>query len=746
MLPKPPACAECPLQADGRGFVPAAVPEAAPVLLVQGEAPGADEASHGVPFVGRAGHWLRKNILATAGVDPDRVVLDNTLRCLPPAQRNGAAYPPAKTRGACEDACRAYDVWDRWPTVPLLLFGGNAARQRLGVAPVSDWHGHIEKRGGRYVGVTFHPAAVMRNPNLLPVVVAEVRSLMDRARRGLPKPPRVAPGAAFPVLDRPFVTDLEWDAESRVTVVGVAQSPDAAYSTWNVEYGLEQVRRALDAAVPVIGHNIIDADLPRIAEPRNYESAVFDTMLAAHLVHPHLAGAGGTGDAKDTGVGLLGLGDLVRMCLGIPNWKEDKADLLTYNGRDCAYNYALYEVLRRDLEATKQTHLLGKQQRLARLARSMHERGVRVDAAECERIGAAKKALRADVGTRLPFNPNSPKQVREWFAERGVRLPDTSRTTVEKAAAQYPKLASVWEPLLALKADWKTLSTWFPEGADQLFPRFHVTGTAVARFSSSGPNFQNLPPALRRLVLPPEGALWAALDYSQLENRIIAWLAQDAQALADYASGLDVHRQTAARIEGKPASEITPEERHRAKTVVHATGYLETKHHLAERLYGNRSRESVAKASALQERYFSAYPGIRRWHNSLSARLEAGRVQFRNPFGRWRCIYAQNAHERAKRAAHFLGCSTGADLMNQRVLDVHETLGIVPSLIVHDEIVFAVEPGDAGRRVVAQVAEIMSAPVPELGGLRIPVEVKIGANYGKASADNPQGLRALEGK
>lgn len=740
MRAKPATCGACPLAESGRGFVrPARFPEH-PVLLVQGEAPGAGEAAQGEPFAGRAGYWLRKNLLAVAGVDPEAVVFDNTLRCLPPTLGNGAAYPNASSRAAAERACRVYDVWDRWPSVPLLLLGGNAARQRLGVGPISAWHGHIEERGERWVGITFHPAAVMRNPNLLPVVVAEIRHLLRRAR-GEETVAEVWIGRGDALRAAPFVCDLEWDANRAVTVVGTAQSGTETHVSWHVEAGLERVRRAMAEGACVVGHNIIAADMPFLGEPLSYEPQhVWDTMVAAHLVHPHLAGSGGDGDG---GVGLLGLGDLCRMVLGVPEWKQDRTDLLAYNAKDCAYNYRLYEVLRRDLRATRQEHLLGKQQKLAYLARLMHARGVRVDSAGVEAMVSTQGERRARLSARLPFNPRSPQQVRAWLDAHGVRLANTSEATLRKAALAHPELRAAWEPLLALKSDWKPLDTWFSPAARRagcVHPKFHVTGTAVGRFSSSGPNLQNVPPGLRRWLLPPPGAQWAALDYSQIENRMIAWLADDQAALADYRSGLDMHRLTAARIYGKRVEDVSREERHTAKTVVHATGYLETAVHLAERLWGARTQAAVRRAQELQDAYLNAYPAIRAWHRRLGARLEAGRVQLTNPFGRVRCVYAQNAHERLKRAAHFLACSAAADLMGERMLAIHQELGLVPHLVVHDELVYAVPMGAAGRAVAERCAAIMSRPAAVLPGLVFPVAAALGANYGKQDADNPEGL------
>lgn len=742
---KPADCAGCPLASVAVGFVPAAIPDGDVVLRIQGEAPGSTEVSEGKPFVGRAGHWIRRNILAAARVDPDLAAWDNTLRCLPP--KSGAEpYPKGKVRTAAEAHCRRYDRWldPKLLTAPLLLLGGKALKVVLGHNSISDWHGHQEQHPtlGR-VGATFHPAAVMRNPNLLPVVVAEIRHLVVPHRNPTqPLVNRFMPYSTPATGD--MVVDLEWDGTGKVTAVGVAFSNNEAFSTFDVAGGLRLVENCLQRGLRLVGHNIIGADLKYINLPAG--APIFDTMIAAHLVHAHLAGAASL-DEKDTGVGLLGLGDQVRMYFGVSNWKPDTSDLLRYNGLDCVYNYRLAQSLEADLRSTQQEHLLPIQQDLAFLTRQIEQTDIRVDREAARRIEQEQATLREGAAQVLPFNPRSPKQVQAWAEVNRVTLKDTRLPSIEKAARARPDLAAVWEPMLRLKQDWKPISTWFDEEAMErgtIRPRFHVTGTAVDRFSSSAPNMQNLPPVLRRLLLPPEGMRWAAFDYSQIENRLVAYQAHCKTAIEDYASGADVHRRTAARLFRKPESAITSDERRIAKTVVHAAGYGETVFHLAERLFASRSRDAVKRAQELQDSYFGVYPEIRQWQLSIERRMNQGQITVRNPFGRLRYIYAQNGHERMKRACHFLGCSTAAGILNRAALRIWHELSLLPSLIVHDELVFAVDPGEAGDRVIEQVTEMMQQPVEVLGGFVIPVEAKTGSNYGKASEANPDGLRAVE--
>ena len=724
MVGQPTTCKGCPLFGVGQGFVPASCSvndkwDIPYKLLVQGEAPGAQEIVGGKPFVGPAGWWLKKNVLANVGLNEEEVVYDNTLRCLPSKNAAGEAYPVGAIRGAAEVHCRQYDAWDSFPrAIPLLLVGGKALRQRLGHDSIADWHGHIEVVGGRVVGCTFHPAAVMRQPNLLPLVVRETYNVLTAAANPgvLQHPPVAKGGLCVPSTKRPMVFDLEWNAQGAVTATGIATCATEAHSAYG---DWSHLIKAYTGTL--VGHNIIDADFRTIvySPPSFKPEHVFDTKLAAHLVHAHFAG-----------LGLLSLGDLVRYYRPTSNWKEDTADLLEYNGRDCAYNFYLYERLVEDLEATGQMHLMEKQQRLGHMARLMNERGIKIDSKRVMDTHAHWDERKKELAAAFPFNPNSPKQVLEWAKGEGIRLPNTRETTIQRHAYKHETLRRLYD----YKAvGVKPITTWFPLEGDYIYPQLNVTGTDVARFSCASPNVQNIPPDLRGMIVPRDpGLVLLSFDFSQIENRCIAWLAGDKKMLADFASGLDFHRLSASRIFNKRYEEVSDEERYEGKKTIHATNYGETSTHLAERLFGSRTKVDRNRAERLQAAYFGAYPTIAAWQVAVSSQLEAGNIRLRNPHGRLRYVYGRDVHERLKKGCHYLGCSTAAEIVNQRALDVWDGLDMLPILIVHDEIVWEVERGKV-KKVAAKVKEILERPVKELGGLVIPVKGKAGENYAALS-------------
>ncbi len=741
MRKKPEGCAGCPLERTGRGFVRPVKEDKKYMLLVQGEAPGSEEIAEGRPFVGQAGKTLRLLVLPFAGVTADQVFFDNTLRCLPPSNAMGEAYPTGESRKRAEQHCRQYDVWDEFPKdVPLLCVGGKAQEMWFPGKNISDIHGHIEIRNGRAIGCTFHPSFVNRTSlNVLPLVIAEVRNLLEAAKRPeLLRRPDVVKGHIPYSHGSPCAFDLEWNEVGTVTVVGVAYDASVGFSTFDVQDGLDIIRQHMEEGTQVIGHNIIDADLQKVdAKPKSWRPEhVFDTKIAAHLVHAHLAS-----------MGLLNLGSLVRFYFPTSDWKQDKSDVLVYNAYDVAYTFKLFQALCDDLRMTGQWHLMEKQQTLAQMAALMHKQGVRVDAARVTEYVTKRREQLAELVKDLPINPNSPKQIVEWARDLGISLPDATFETLEK----YQGVNPAFDKLIAYRAEAKSIKTWFPYEedkngnlvwvAEQVFPHFNVTGTDVARFSCSEPNFQNLPKPLRRMIIAPSGFELAAFDAEQIENRCVAWLARDEQMLADFASGLDVHRLVASRIFGKRYEEVTDTERFEGKRTVHASNYGETKFNLANRLFGNRKKESVAAADRLQQAYFAAYPRVRAWQMEVSQQLDRGDVRLRNPFGRLRFVYAHSSHERMKRGCHFLGCSTAADIVNGKAIAVWQELGLLPMLIVHDELVYVVPEGDMDT--LKKIVEILESPVQEMAGFRIPWKCSVGRNYGPADDSNPDGLRVV---
>lgn len=704
-------------------------------LMVQGDLPSQEALDDDRPFSGRTGFWLIKNWLGNAGLYENNVLFDNTIRCRPSGGGKDGPYPKnskkSTVRDVAEAHCNTFSVWGNVPSnIPLLALGREAANQLVKVDNISDWNGHIEQRDGRITGVTYHPGSVMKNPNLLPLVVKHTQNILDAARNpSILDRPEVKKGWT-PYKPQEVVADLEWEYDAktkvsgRVTVVGLAYDSHVGFSSFNVDEGLGVIERHFADGNRVIGHNFISADMLRLGgTPKSWgPDHIIDTQIVAHLIHKHWAE-----------LGLFGLGDLVKYYDATTDWKRDKGDTLAYNGRDVAYNFKLWEGLQIDLTLTGQWHLVEKQQRLARMASLMHARGLRIDSEAIRTFNEQWKSDRGTAKSSLPFNPQSPKQVIAWFAERGIKLPNTTAATIKKYAGKFPEIAAMME----FKEAGKGLKSWYDDEAIELgyiYPEHKVTGTAVTRFSSAGPNVQNIPPWAKFAILPfSDDEYVFNSDAKNLEGRTVAFHAQDNQMLSDFSSGMDIHSIVASRVFNVPLSTIgrKSDERQVGKTVVHASNYMEGPYNLANRLYGNVKRDSIKKAEAIQRAYFKAYPKTHQWHKTITAQLDRGDIGVRDAHGSLRFIYAQDSHERAKRGTHYLGCSSGAGLVNQKALDVWSDLGLLPMLLVHDSLTYSLPKGEEGKKLEGRINEILEAPLSVFENrVDFPWESSTGSHYG----------------
>jgi DNA polymerase I-like protein with 3'-5' exonuclease and polymerase domains len=636
------------------------------------------------------------------------------------------------------------------PGVPAVYFCEDQQRDtlllKLGIRGIADYRGHIQEYNGSIVGVTYHPRSVRKNPNLLPVIVRDICNVQEAARK--PKHlyrPVVNHSYEIPYqIAEEILVDLEWNvATNETTVVGVAYSVNEAHSTYDVTQGIETVRKHLSVGTRVMGHNIVEADLPRIGEPRSYAPQyVFDTKIVAHLVHPHLASTG-----------LLDLGSLTRLYFPTREWKQDKGDMLDYNGYDCVYNFRLAKALQADLTITEQWHLVERQQRLAKMAHEMAAIGIRLDKDGLWNYVKTRDDAKQKEKISIPglANANSTDQIILWLSnEHNVSVRDTTFQSLSKLKNRHPDI----DRLIAYREDFKGLSTWFPlqfEGkgkkrkltgvAERQYFHHNVTGTMVDRFSSDAA--QNIPPHLKRFFIPPDDYIFVNIDAKQLENRTVAWLAGDYEALEAWKT-IDPYTMTACVMFGKTEAEIKTDKKYwsarnedkqsmrfKAKTTELASIYGETYFNLSNRLFGNQKKESLAEAQRLQGLYFTRRPKIKQWQDEIAARYHTGEWTFQNPYGRQRTVYAGDEHEFKKKACHFLGCSTGANHINSRTLRIWDELRIIPALLVHDAWAGWVPKGDEGMRLIRGMVDIFQQPIPELNGLSVPVDVKIGPNYGE---------------
>jgi DNA polymerase-1 len=325
--------------------------------------------------------------------------------------------------------------------------------------------------------------------------------------------------------------------------------------------------------------------------------------------------------------------------------------------------------------------------------------------------------------------------------KRGKTGPSTDQEVLEKLAEKHPLPRAIIEYRSVSKLKSTYLDTLpelvAPDG--RIHTTYHQAATATGRLSSSDPNLQNIPIRtelgleIRRAFIAEEGHQLVSADYSQVELRLLAHIAEDPVLLEAFAHDEDIHSRTAAEIFGVPAAQVTRDQRRVAKTVNFGIAYGLSPYGLSTRL--NIPEE---EARDIIERYFTRYAGIKRYLDE-TVRVARERGYVETLFGRRRPMADLNAKNRqvvqaAERAAINMPIQgTAADLMKKAMLDVDAALkkqGLRARMLlqVHDELLF--ETPDAEVEAVKKLArECMSA----VAQYKVPLKVEVGA--GKTWAD-----------
>jgi len=384
--------------------------------------------------------------------------------------------------------------------------------------------------------------------------------------------------------------------------------------------------------------------------------------------------------------------------------------------------------------------------------------GVLVDVAELRRQSAdlAKRMLALQQqATELAgrsFNLDSPKQVCSLLYEE-LKLPALVKTPSGQPSANEEALEAIADQhalpriILDYRSMAKLRGTYTDKLPEMVNPRtgrvhtsYHQAGAATGRLSSNDPNLQNIPirtedgRRIRRAFVAPEGRRIVACDYSQIELRIMAHLSEDPALLRAFASGVDIHRATAAEVMGKALDAVDANERRAAKAVNFGLMYGMSAFGLAKQL--GIARGEAQDYIAL---YFSRYPGVRDFmERTRQQAREQGYVE--TVFGRR--LYLENIASRnaglragAERAAINAPMQgTAADIIKRAMIDIdgwlqqHANRALMV-LQVHDELVFEAEAGFVDT-LVEEVRRRMAGAAE----LRVPlvVDAGIGANWDEA--------------
>lgn len=354
-------------------------------------------------------------------------------------------------------------------------------------------------------------------------------------------------------------------------------------------------------------------------------------------------------------------------------------------------------------------------------------------------ISEVERSIRDLVGDET-FNIGSPMQLSHvLFDVMGLPtkgLKKTKRGYYSTNAKVLSDLARDHE-IVRLILDWREKSKIKSTYLDTLGPlrrgdgRVHTTYnqtiTATGRLSSSDPNLQNIPTrselgrTVKTAFSAGEGSVFLAVDYSQIELRLLAHLSGDEHLVRAFNEGEDFHAETAARVFGVPVSEVTPDLRSRAKAVNFGIVYGQQAYGLSQSLH-----ISMAEARDMIDRYYEAYPGVRTFLDNVVARAkQTGYAE--TMYGRRRHIpelKAKNPQLRGfgeRTAMNHPMQGTAADIIKIAMARVSRRLeeeGFAAHMIlqVHDELDFECPVGEV-EHLTAMVRDVMEHVVD----LRVPL-------------------------
>ncbi len=354
-------------------------------------------------------------------------------------------------------------------------------------------------------------------------------------------------------------------------------------------------------------------------------------------------------------------------------------------------------------------------------------------------IAEVERSIR-DLAGDETFNIGSPMQLSHvLFDVMGLPtkgLKKTKRGYYSTNAKVLSDLARDHE-IVRLILDWREKSKIKSTYLDTLGPlrrgdgRVHTTYnqtiTATGRLSSSDPNLQNIPTrselgrTVKTAFSAGEGSVFLAVDYSQIELRLLAHLSGDEHLVRAFNEGEDFHAETAARVFGVPVSEVTPDLRSRAKAVNFGIVYGQQAYGLSQSLH-----ISMAEARDMIDRYYEAYPGVRTFLDNVVARAkQTGYAE--TMYGRRRHIpelKAKNPQLRGfgeRTAMNHPMQGTAADIIKIAMTRVSRRLeeeGFAAHMIlqVHDELDFEC-PVNEVERLTTMVRDVMEHVVD----LRVPL-------------------------
>ena len=439
-------------------------------------------------------------------------------------------------------------------------------------------------------------------------------------------------------------------------------------------------------------------------------------------------------------------------------------DALGYAAEDADMTLRLWMLLKPRLAQEGKTRVYERLERpLIQVLADMEAEGIKVDRQALSRMSQhfaeVLKRLEGEIHALAgeEFNIGSPKQLGEiLFDKMALEGGKKSKTgawstnadVLDDLAAAGVEIAEKvleWRQIAKLKSTYAdALVTSIHPDSKRVHTSFSMVGASTGRLSSSDPNLQNIPirtaegRQIRTAFVPEDGSVLISADYSQIELRLVAHIANETSMIDAFNHGVDIHAQTASEVFGVPLADMTSETRRRAKAINFGIIYGISGFGLARQLTIPQS-----EARSYITAYFERFPGIKTYMDEMKLKArEEGFVE--TLYGRRLYIQGITSSNGAQRgfaerqAINAPIQGTAADIIKQAMVRMPQVLKEAASparmlLQVHDELIFEC-PKDAADDAIALIRSVMEGAAKPVLDLSVPLiaDANMGASWDEA--------------
>jgi DNA polymerase-1 len=554
-----------------------------------------------------------------------------------------------------------------------------------------------------------------------------------------------------------------------IPLIHKASASDDLFGSDALAEGQMSTKDALAILKPVLE----DPAILKIGQNMKYDAKIFarydvvvapidDTMLMSYAMHGGMHNHGmDTLSERYLGHTPIPIKPLLGGGKSAITFDKVPIDQATaYAAEDADITLRLWQTFKPQLHRSQVTTVYETMERpMVPVLAQMEMHGIKVDRDTLSRMSNAFAQKMAGLEAEIhelagrPFNVGSPKQLGEiLFDEMALEGGKRGKTgayatgvdVLEDLATEHELPARVldWRQLSKLKSTYTdALQTHINPDTGRVHTSYSIAGASTGRLASTDPNLQNIPVRteegrrIREAFVAEPGNVLVSLDYSQIELRILAHIADLPALKQAFADGLDIHAMTASEMFDVPLDQMTPDVRRRAKAINFGVIYGISGFGLARNLRIPRS-----EAQGFIDRYFERFAGIRTYMDDTKAfAREHGYVQ--TLFGRK--IHTPEINAKGPRAGFANRAAinapiqgTAADVIRRAMIRMPDAIADLPAkmlLQVHDELLFEVDEA-AVDTVIERARDIMenaSAPAVKLD-VTLTVDAGKGANWAEA--------------